>query len=293
MNGDVYSVPCVKRFIELKARKYGLKIDEYRVKKNRAGLITNRNHINDMILIGLNTDFYGGGRESIAEQAHTIDVNRPEEGIRYIVRGLIDKTFLERNDKNEVETVEIVDYKSSKQKFYGDKIKFNMQGVIYQFFIKDLFPTAKSICMKFLFLQFPRSPWQPVEPIPDRFVKGIEIHLTRLFHKINNFTEKDAKSHFAKHHGLSAFCGKKGMKTFNLKEYGKVEAPEVNWICPYKEPYNYFVLLGEGDKIIKSAMTKGELIPKEGQKVEPRTYSGCPAFHASKKDLKKFLGAAS
>ena len=293
--GDAYAVPCVERFIRMKARQYELELEKMVVTKNKKALISNRDYLNEMILVGLQTPFYGlgDGEEIISELAHTLDVDRPEEGIRYIARGFIDKIFIRRDESGKIIEVEIIDYKSSKMKFSGDDLKFNMQGVIYQLFARDLYPETKKLFFNFLFLQFPRNPWQSVSPLPDKMVKGVEVYLTDLFHKINNFTEQDAKSYFAKHHGMKHFCGKRGMKTFDDKDLGRVPSPEKNWMCPHKEPYDYYALVDKDGDVKKTARTEEELTPTDDLRIIKKHYAGCPAWYASKKDLKKFWGAIS
>lgn len=286
---NTYTVKCVKRFIEIKAKKYNLNLDDLVVTKNGAGLISNRDYINEMVLVGLDDEFYGKeGHKIIAEELHVLDVDRPEENIRYIAQGYLDKQFLKENKENEVEEAEIVDYKSSKRKFSKDKIKYNMQGMLYQLFMRKAYPKLKKLKMNFLFLQFPRGKWQSVAPVKRNLIKGIEVYLTHLFKKINNFTEEDGKTNFAKHNGLAPFCGKDGYKFYKDKELGKIESPEPNWKCPYKDPYDYFALLDENGDVKKTSLTEGELQPKKGEKVEKKRYGGCLAWHPNGENDKSF-----
>lgn len=278
--GNIYKVECIRRFVRAKARQYDLNLNDFVVTRNGAGLIQNYEFINEMVLVGLNTEFYGKeGDVIVAEEAHSLDVDDKERGIRYVARGFVDKAF-ERFVDGKIDEVEIVDYKSSKRKFDKKKIEFNMQGVIYQMFLKKKYPDVKNIFMNFLFLQFPRGPWQSARPVDDEIIEGVEIYLTYLFNKINNFTKEDGKSNFAKHNGLAPFCGKDGFKNYKDKDLGRrVQSPEPAWKCPYKDPYDYYALVDSDGEVIKTSINEGSLSPKDGQSVQKKRYGGCLAWH--------------
>lgn len=288
---DCYSIPCISRFIEWQAKKLDLALDDYFVNKSGSAMITHRDHINEMIITGLNVDFYGKKTDVITvEKEHKLDVNRPEEGIRYIVRGFIDKIFGRPNDSGEIVEAEIVDYKTSKSKFDKRKVDFNMQGAIYQLFCLDLFPHIKKLFMSFCFLQFPKSPWQSVPPLPENLIKGVEVYLTAVFQKINNFTERDATCNYAKNNGSQNLCGSIGFKElYDRKTKAKIKTHEKKWICPFKEPYEYYSLV-RGGEVIKSSKSHEELVSnqKEGDKIESKQYCGCPAYYPQQKSLDNY-----
>ena len=82
---------------------------------------------------------------------------------------------------------------------------------------------------------------------------------------INNFTEKDAKANFARDTKKNAWlCG---------------AGP--TWVCPQRDPYDYYVLLDEESKILSSSKDESELVAKKGQTIEKRSYEGCPRWHNS------------
>lgn len=291
-SGDAFSIPCIKRFIESKAHKIGLNLDKWIVNKSKTEVILNRDFLNTMIVVGLKTDFYGKeGDELKAEEFCTIDVNRPEENVRYVVRGLIDKMFVRRNESGDVVEVEIVDYKSSKYKFMGDKLEFNMQGIIYQLFMRDKYPEVEKLFMNFLFLQFERNPWQSVSALPEDLIKGIEVYLTEIFNRINNFTEADARSSMGRYNGNEHLCGKSGFKTIYDKELKKkIETDEPNWECPYKRPFKYYVIVSKDGKHLKSVLRSEDAKLEPGQTLKTMKYSGCPSFYANQQEVDEFFG---
>jgi hypothetical protein len=54
------------------------------------------------------------------------------------------------------------------------------------------------------------------------------------------------------------------------------------WHCPFKFGFDYYHLLGEDEKFIKSSYEKEELQKMiedgVGIKIEKKKYKGCPAF---------------
>lgn len=291
-SGDAFSIPCIKRFIEVKARKINLDLDKWIVNKSKTAVILNRDFLNTMILVGLKTDFYGKETDEMkAEELYTIDVDRPEEGIRYVVRGLIDKMFIRRDENGKIIEVEIVDYKSSKYKFNDDKLKFNMQGVIYQLFMRDKYPEVEKLFMNFLFLQFERNPWQSVSALPASLIKGVEVYLTEIFNRVNNFTEADAKSSMGRFNGNEHLCGKSGYKSIIDKELGKkIETDEPNWECPYKRPFFYYAIVDKKGKHLRSVLSPTEAVLESGQSLQKKRYDGCPSFYANQQEVDAFLG---
>ena len=174
--------------------------------------MTHRDEINKMILVALTNDFLGEpGDEIKTEIKHTIEVNSGDK--KYSIVGIIDKVFIRRNKKGEIVEVEIVDYKTSSKKFEEGSLDSNLQGLVYQFFAKQMFPGVKKIKFKFIFLRFPRNPVQEVPYMPDEITDGFEHYLAYLSGYMTNFTEEQAKQNFAKHNFSSKFlCGLHGNK---------------------------------------------------------------------------------
>ena len=208
--------------------------------------------IDDMILVGLNCDFFGeGGRIYKPEQKFQIKNKDPE----YSILGYMDKPIKYLKKKK----VKIVDYKSSKKKFSGDDLGANIQGLMYSLAAKKLWPKYKPV-IEFLFLRFGKKPSQILE-FSDDEIAGFEHYLAHMNKIVNNFSEIDAQSNFAQDEVKNRWlCG-----------MGK-------WVCPLRESFTYFVLLDKNKKIIKKALEEDDLckIQKIDEKIETREYEGCP-----------------
>ena len=88
---DVFSHKGIKRLILKHAKK--LQVDDEE----------NIELIKDMILNGLNYDFYGESHakptQALSEKDFEITINDEERDIRYKIKGFIDKLFLYKKDK--------------------------------------------------------------------------------------------------------------------------------------------------------------------------------------------------
>ena len=205
-----------------------------------------------MIYVGLSFDFFGkGGNPDKPEIKFVLENEDP----KYKVMGFIDKV-IKYKDK-----VKIVDYKSSKRKFSKGDLKANMQAMVYTLASKKLWPEALSTLVEFLFIKFPRQPVQQVEVSKEQ-LKGFEHYLAHMFELINNFTEDMAKTNYAKDKPHTKFF---------------CRSDKSGWKCPYLEGFDYYILLDKEGQIKKSSFKKKELKSKEGEKIEKRTYEGCPA----------------
>lgn len=250
-SGNIEASPAITRLVDKHVKKDKLNEED-------------REMIGNMILVGLNQDFFGEkGKLGAAEQEFLIQSENP----KYKVRGFIDKNVYYKDS----DTVKIVDYKSSKAKFKGDELTANVQAMTYSLAsFKNLFPKAKKVIAEFIFLRFPKQPIQQIE-IPKEQLAGFEHYLGYVYEKANNFTEKDAKSNYAADNEGSKWLCKAG-KT---------------WRCPYLDPFEYFVLLDETGKILSSSF-KDDLKAKDKQKIEKRAYSGCPGHSRTKAKTDNF-----
>ena len=59
------------------------------------------------------------------------------------------------------------------------------------------------------------------------------------------------------------------------------------WRCPYIDPYDYFVIVDKEKQEIKKSFKKKELqnVLEKGQKIEKRSYEGCPRHKVSADDI--------
>ena len=218
----------------------------------------------EMIIVGLKADFFGrdfGGKVDEPEKKLELC---GKDGLEYKVTGYIDKPIVNSKKKE----VKIVDYKSSKNKFKGEELSANTQAIIYTMAAKEMWPKMKKFVMEFLFLRYPKKPAQQIE-VSDEELSGYKYYLEHLYKLINNFTEKEARKNFAKDKDKTKWlCG----------------WPGTSWVCPYREPVKYFVLLNKDGEPITSSF-KNDLEPKEDETVEERYYKGCPAYYVQNQSL--------
>jgi len=206
----------------------------------------------DMIYVGLSFDFFGQGGEPDKPEIRFVLEN---EEPKYKVMGFMDKV-LKYDDK-----IKIVDYKSSKRKFSKADLKANMQAMVYTLASKKLWPEKLTVLVEFMFLKFPRQPLQQVE-VSDDQLKGFEYYLAHMYEVINDFTEGQAKTNYAKDKwSTKFFC----------------RSDKSGWKCPYLEAFDYYALTDEDNNILKTAFKKEDLTAKKDEKIEKKTYEGCPA----------------
>lgn len=292
-NEDSFSDPVVARFLKWKANKVGLILEKKVVNKNKTALISNKDFLNSMILSGMRNDFYNEEtEEEYAELLQDLRVVDKDKGIDFAVKGLIDKVRVFRDDNDKIIKIEIIDYKSNKQKFDQAKMGFNMQGAVYQMFAKNLYPDVEDISMKFIFLQFDKNPSVEVPKIPDEVLDGIKVYLNEVYKQINNFSEIDAKKNFGKFNGNHYLCGKNGYKfIYDPKTRKKTPTDEPHWKCPYKDAFDYYSVVDSSGKIIKSYQDGEEIHfnPEKGEVIKKMKYLGCPAFKGSDKYFDNFM----
>lgn len=254
--GNCHEVPALWRLIRRLAVRYGVGDD------------VNLKMIDGFMMVALKNEAHGpaGTIEAFSEREFNISVER--DGVRYNVRGKIDRTFVVKDEKGLI--VHCVDFKSSKAKFADEKAEFNIQSIIYQLALKHLHPEIKRRRFRFCFLKFVRQPWQEMPIMDDDQLEGYEYILTDLQEQMEGFTVANASDNLAANNEKNRWlCGNEGFKANG----------EVKFICPARRPLDYWVSV-KGGKIVKSAFTNAELVPaKEGEVIEKRSYEGCAAFY--------------
>ncbi len=225
--------------------------------------------IDGFIMTGLRFDFLGpiGTIETVGEKEFTITVDRPEDGIRYAVRGYIDKTHhVQDADGLRLETL---DYKSGKARFPKEKQDYNLQSFIYQLALRHLYPHIKRRLFRFSFVKFKKDPFQSSPTLSDEELDGFEVILTHLQRAMEAFNLSNASDNLAFwDQERKWLCGKEGLKVDGTKAF----------ICMARNPLDYWVLLDKEGEVAASALTEEELQPKDGQVVVSRHYPGCSAF---------------
>lgn len=257
---DPYRIPSIYRLVEKHAKVLGVDDEE------------NMETMREFILTGLKTDFYciGDGNESVElfppEKKFQLDNEDP----LYSILGFIDKLAYYPKSK----ILRVVDYKTSKQKFSSEELKFNIQALTYSLAGRKIVPEAKRVIVEFVFLKFKKNPSLKCEFSIDD-LDLFEDYLGDMNSLLVSFDEEKGKSSYAADGGFgkSWMCGK---KTGDLNKEGKPA-----WICKYKYPYDYYEASKEG-KIIKCEFKKKDLMKEfKGDKsvsIKKKYYTGCPRF---------------
>ncbi len=232
--------------------------------------------IDEFLLVGLTNGFYGpkGTSEILVEHAFDFEVYDSSRGLDYRIRGLIDKVFKVESKTGGI-FLEALDMKSSKAKFTGAKIEASVQGSLYQLALKYLFPEIKLKSFNFLFLKFPKQPFQEFQLLSDAALYGFEMFLTSMQQQVDNFTEKNLMDNLgAVNPEMFRLCGKEGVKA---------DGKTLNFMCPSRKPTEYYVLQGVDDKVVASGFTEAELAPKmkAGMKITKKFYTGCGYYFDS------------
>lgn len=257
--------------------------------------------IDEMIVNGLRCDFFGDTEDkplkAKSEQFFDLEIEKEELGIRYAIRGYIDKLFVYKDN-----SVIIRDFKSSKSVFKGKDITDNLQNLIYCLAVKHLMPETEPQS-EFLFLRFDLDKdllgnygkgYVKMDKITPEELEGFEYQLTEFQRYLDNFDENTAKSNFAAKQdypkdgtfGGPLACGKDGYKMSKgqpiLDNNGD---PIKAFICPYRKPREYWALKDASGKLKDTAFIeeKDTLNIEEGDEVVKMNYEGCP--HWENKDI--------
>ena len=223
----------------------------------------------EMILVGLDNDFYGAkGEVNSPEKEFLLESESP----KYKIRGFIDKP-VEYNKK-----LKIVDYKSSKSKFNKNELKSNVQAMTYTLAAQTIWPKLKNVIVEFLFLRFPKSPSQQIRFTKEQ-LSGFEYYLEHIYTIINNFTESDAKSNLASTKPMpkrdEGFCGPLNCGFAKYKGQLKKDGT-LMWHCPFKFDFEYYSLIDADGNLLKNSFNKEDLDESKGE-IKHQSYGGCPA----------------
>lgn len=257
--GAISSSKAVDRLVKKHAKAQGVDSAE------------NYKMMDEMILVGVKNDFFGTKGASVLPPEFEFSIENKEP--KYNIKGFIDKPIDYPKDKK----MEIVDYKSSKEKFKGEEYTSNVQAMMYSLVSKKTWPDRKPI-VKFVFLRFPEQPVQELT-FSDEVLAGFEHYLSFVNEAVNNFNEKSAKASFAADKVIKKEDGFKGPLVCGFAKYkGQLKKDgNVMWHCPFKFGFDYFSLENEKGETVKSSHND-DLKPKSGEKVVKKTYDGCPKF---------------
>ena len=253
--GTIEGSPSILRLVMKHLRKMEQDFDLPMTNEENTELV------DDMIVVGLNCDFFGkGGRVDKPEHEFLLENKDPH----YKIRGFIDKPVLYRKGKK----IKIVDYKSSKYKFRGEELHSNVQAMVYTLAAQKEWP-GYTPTVEFQFLRHPKSPLQQLQFNEDQ-LRGLEYYLAHAFQIVNNFTEETATTNYAADKKKDAWLCKIG-----------------KWRCPYIDPYSYYVITDSEGNDLKKSFKKRDLSThlKDGQKIEKRNYEGCPRHKKSEENI--------
>lgn len=263
--GTIESVPSIVALVKKALKKEGSNEEFFNDENYKL--------CDEMILVGLNCDFLGGKGAEInyPEKEFLIESESP----KYKIRGFIDKPIEYKGKKK----LRIVDYKTSKNKFVKGEVDYNVQAMAYLLAAKTEWPELKEAYVEFQFLKYPKDPLQEIRCSDDQ-LKGFESYLEYVYTLINNYSEENAHSNFAANQPYAKEDdGFKGPISCGYAKHPGHIKPSTGlpyWVCEYKWAYDYYVLLNEDGKVLKSTKDKAELDGLEGS-VEKRRYDGCPA----------------
>ncbi|NJO61246.1 MAG: PD-(D/E)XK nuclease family protein [Richelia sp. RM2_1_2] len=254
----------IQRYISSYIKKYPDYLSEFDIED-----------INEMLVRGFSSDFFcKGGELQKAEKDFDLEFKNPS----FRIKGFIDKCALYRNKG----LIGIFDYKSSQKKFSGKKREKNNQALIYEIACEVLFNLKGFI--KFIFLRFD-DPFQE-HKYNEKEIEKFKSYLGEVQKKISNFTREDAISNFAydqqypkkDQNGESDFSGP--IMCGRAKFPGQLKRDgNPMWYCPFKFPFEYYVLIDSDGKLLKSSFKKEELDKGENLTIKKRKYNGCPRFN--------------
>ena len=270
---DIFASGAVKRLVLKHAKN--LEVDDHE----------NFKMIREMILNGLNYDFFGQSMGELTYSASELDFDLTHEDneIKYRIKGFIDKIFIFDGGKRCL----IRDFKTSKKKYDDEEFKDNGQNLMYCLAVTHLFPEVKESCAEFLFLKpelFAEGP-QRSEVLTKEELEGFEVYLTRAQRYIDNFTEESATKHLAKNRGYpkSGFSGALMCGYAKYPGHIKPATGEPYWHCPFKFGFDYYRVETTDGKFVKNISAQNildlDFKDSDKYKVIRKRYHGCPAFN--------------
>ena len=277
---DVYCIPSISRLIFKHA--VFLKIND----------AENMKSVNDLIIDGLNYDFFGKklGIPDKSELEIEFDLTVGEGEEQFRVRGFIDQLFLYKKKS----LAFIRDFKTSKAVYSDSDVDDNMQDFIYRLAVKHLYPEFLKRRVEFVFLKFlDKDGIIQTKTMTEEQHQGLEIFLAEIQKIINGFNLETAKSNFAKDKGFpsdGSFSGRLqcgfGKKPGQIKRDGTPM-----WDCPYKWGFKYYGVFDKGGKILRTYfLDEAYLIeynPEDGEYLQMMKYNGCPKWNRYKLPAKK------
>jgi len=270
---DVFVSPSIKRLVYKHAVVLNVSDDD------------NINLIKKMVLAGLEYDFFGAKKGTLAEShsEYEFDLHIQDEKQNYCIKGYIDKLFLYKKNNTAV----IRDFKTSKQLFKGDDETKNLQDYMYSLAVRHLFPDYKKRGSEFLFLKFDlnKEGAMKMKKVSDAKLNKFETELTKSQAYLEKFSLRQAKGSYAADKprpkdgsfGGQIVCGFAKFRG-QLKKDGNPM-----WHCVYKFPFDYYALYDDNDKLISTEFPENYHIlvrkRKKNQVIKKVHYAGCPRWN--------------
>ena len=266
--GTITAVPSIERIIKIYSKEIELNLTPEVFLQ-----------IDEMILVGLKNDFFVKGAKLIQPE-YKFDIFNAEP--RYYIKGFMDKPYMAEKK------IIIDDFKSSKKKFEGEDQESNIQAMIYSLAALKTWPD-KSPTVRFIFLQYPEDPLMELTFSEDA-LHGFEHYLAKIQERVDNFSERDAKRDFAYDKQApkgGEFKGKLMCGFAKSPDQKKKDGTKM-WHCPYKFPFNYWVVKDKDGNIKSTTFDNKKIKLKEGEYIEEAFYSGCPKFNGEGNVLNNF-----
>lgn len=254
LNKNPFHVLSIKKFAEKLLRQKNILSED------------NLDKIGGFLMTAFNSDF-------VDEDCINTEIEKEFDikTDRYWIGGFLDKIKFMKDG-----SVVIVDYKSSKKKFQGEELKFNLQSLIYSLAVSKIYPNLPMPEVHFIFLKFPKNPYIKMK-YTKKQIEGFEEYLAYLSDYLSDFGMEKAMSDMASDGGFDRKwrCGKPNVTPFDLKDDG-----EKQWFCPYRFPAIIFSAEKPDHKPV-TAFSKKELdkYEKLGYTISQKRYAGCPKFN--------------
>lgn len=243
-------IDCVDRYLKVYAKKLGILNDE------------NMDRLRSMLFVGLRHDFFRKADEVREEYKFDLVINK--NGKSFIIIGFIDKFYIDHKEKKSL----IRDFKTSKAKYSGEDLDFNLQEMMYLLAASKILEGYLNE-LEFIFLRFPDNPVVKSQSPPKLFLDAFEDYLLGVSEHLENFDENKAMTDFAKNKPFPKDGSFSGPLLCGSKN------PE-RWQCSARNPIEYYHVYKDG-KFIESVFN----LPEERGNLEyrKRQYLGCPMFH--------------
>lgn len=274
-----------------KARKHGVKKEKELVKlineeSSKYGLEKESvETIYQMIENVISDDNFFGDKDGNLVENHAelpFDIVQETPNGKFRIKGFIDRIHLDGTGH-----LHVRDYKSSKKLFEGKDISSNIQGSMYCYAGRKLFPDSKSSHCEFWFTRFDlKNGGKIILPkVSDYENLGLEIELATYQNIVENIDDDFVENNLAAAKGYPSDNSFSGMVACGYAKYpGHLKKDGTPyWHCSFKFPFEFYAIVDEdGNRIKTAVLNEKHLLEqelKEGQKIKKFKYRGCPYWN--------------